>query len=400
MQTKSFRDLVFRALNALKKNIILLLCIIIAFSAVGAVYGLTRTQKYSATELATYKAKIIEGQDNPYDYTATKVYLDTVKEFFVSGNVLARADAYYEDYLSKRETYPSVKEYSEYIYENYEKTYTYQEMYLNQGAFIGKEIYFDVALHVGNGTGYDVINRKVIGVFQGFEIMQENMQGTLVPGLFAECLKIKHIVDTEQEVVLRCQYKFDGANKTYRDVISDNRFKDYYNDTYNYVYATDFTFRENVVEVQTDKKHFSSSNINISASKGEDEDISFAMGVTYTDLDPQVATDKAKILVLALDVESKTCVPNSNIATNVSDYLAEFKYFGVKVSLNDWDTLSVVETVNIKKIILTFVLLGVVISLVAVFVVCILDRTVRDKVELESLVGASCLATIEDAGGK
>lgn len=398
MQNTSFKKTVVNILRALKKNLILLLSIIIGFSAVGVVVGLTIDQRYTATQMATFKAGIVEDEENPYDYTATKVYLDTVKDFFKSGNVLKRANAYYDEFDKNRDKFASVDEYSNYIYETYEKSYKYDEIKARQSEFTGKEIYFDVVLHVGNGTGYELMNRKVIGIFERFETKTEVKNGVSAPGnLKVECLVISHVVDQSVNEVLRCGYVLDGSAITYNELVKITEYKDFYADTSNYVYATNFKFRENVATVESDADHYQLENVKITGSSGVDDTISFAIGVGYSDADSKVAVEKARILIMALDIESKTCVPNSNEASTVSDYLAEFKYFGVKISLADWGTWQIEKEVSVLKIILMFVGIGVLISLLAVYLVTVISKTESEQVKVEEPKTES--ETKSDKGG-
>ncbi len=410
MQIKSFRDFIARIFIALKRSALIMLCIIAAFAAFGVIYANSKQQTWTATERAIFKATTTEGQEKPYDYTASKIYLDTVKGFFKSGNVLARADAYYEDYINNKDKFATVKDYSTALYNTYEKSYSYDEFCENQSDFIGKEIYFDIILHNGTGKDYEYTtnNRKITGIFKGIEREDETRLGNVVDAgvLQVDCIVLQHVaVDSEIRIRgLNYYYKPTGSvtaeKKTYKEI--EKLYPNKYKDTEGYAYATNFTFRESAVAVSTEAKHFSAGNIGISSSSD-----SLALNISYTDVDATTAKEKSQILILALDVESRTVTPKSvsvdginddTYFNNVESFFAEFKYFGVKVSLTDWGELGATANLNRNSYIKKYLILGVVCAIVAAFAVALFDRTVKSKEELEEIIGVNCFV-IKDTRG-
>ena len=72
----------------------------------------------------------------------------------------------------------------------------------------------------------------------------------------------------------------------------------------------------------------------------------------------------------------------------------EYRYFGAKLSVSDLGYVGTTRNFSrITNVVISFVI-GVVIALVLAYVCSLFDRTIKNKEELENLVGASILAVI------
>ena len=143
-------------------------------------------------------------------------------------------------------------------------------------------------------------------------------------------------------------------------------------------------------------KRIVSSNVLVESKKqtdDEDNASKFSFSISYTDPDRNVAIDKVKILVLAVDMESKETV--------IVDNVSERKYFdGINNEIMDFGTEKVVSDVSKPKIIIVSVLIGIILSFVAIYMITVLDNTVKTKEELEEIVGVDTLSFIDYQGGK
>ena len=250
---------------AIKRNIVLMLAIIIACTAVGLTYSLLQKPNYTASEKVVYRAKNVAedgiGDNTTNNVNAMAAFVDTIVDFCDEGVVIDRANEYYKNYRNIQAS---------------DSDYT-------------------VDKHI-------------------------------------ESLKAM-----------------------------DNYAGQYNGDVY-YITA------ENVSIAYTAKTN----------------DMRFSFSVKYTDKDASVAVDKVKILVYALDAESKAVGSNG-----------ENKYFdGIQNEILDFDTESVSTSMSKKFIVLVAFVLGVVIACVVVYVKMILDRTVSTKDDLQELTGADVLAQV------
>ncbi|MDY6367138.1 MAG: hypothetical protein SPL13_01275 [Clostridia bacterium] len=87
-------ELLNRAFVAIKRNIILVLAIILIFAAGGFVMANLRKPLYTASERVSYQA----GSDDASDVTSA--YFQTVVGFCSSGSVIDRANFYYDYYVN------------------------------------------------------------------------------------------------------------------------------------------------------------------------------------------------------------------------------------------------------------------------------------------------------------
>lgn len=138
---------------------------------------------------------------------------------------------------------------------------------------------------------------------------------------------------------------------------------------------------------RVNKKHIASGNISVSASPSDSQTVSYMVGVNYKDASPSLAKDKVKILLCAIEKEA-----------NLTNELGQKRYFGVNVSVKDYEFKGVSSDWSKSRIIIIAFVVSIVVAVLAVYVVNLMDRTLRDKDELERLTGCDLLAYIESTG--
>lgn len=256
---------------AAKRFWVLILAIVVAFTACGLAYSYIRKPNYTATEKIVYKAQNTFEDATAYHINAMDAFVDTIVDFCDEDVVTDRANFYYS-------------------------------MYLNQKA---KE----------------------------------------------------------------------GAGFTVADYIASERE----NDTYD---------RQ---EIKTER--ILKSNIEVEVTpEEEDNGAKFSFSVKYTDKDRTAAIEKLKILVFAIDMESRVTVVTDNKTVN--------KYFtGINNEIMDFGTEEVSSDLSKFRIILVAFILGVLAACATVYAIYLFDNTVKTKEELEQLTGASSLSYISRQGG-
>ena len=140
------------------------------------------------------------------------------------------------------------------------------------------------------------------------------------------------------------------------------------------------------------ERYIKSSDVTIYSSTDKDADISFGYVIGCKDIKREQSIIKVKLYTLAIDAEVK----EKDAQTN------EYKYFGIKIDFDDYGLIgNPVVDISRTKIVMVAGIIGIVASLICVYLSYILNRTVREKEELEMLTGVSVLAFIADnEGGK
>lgn len=140
-------------------------------------------------------------------------------------------------------------------------------------------------------------------------------------------------------------------------------------------------------------KYIVKQNIEVEAVLDVAETVEYSFVVKYTDADKEAAEDKVKLLVLAADLES-----NEKIVIDNVEY---YKYFdGVESKFRDYDWIKTESSISKSRTLILFAVIGAVIAAAVVYVKTITDKTVKEKAELEQLVGQDVLAIIEKTGDK
>ena len=135
------------------------------------------------------------------------------------------------------------------------------------------------------------------------------------------------------------------------------------------------------------------SNIEVEITPAEEENgAKFSFSVKYTDKNQVAAWEKLKILVFAIDMESRVTTVTNNETVN--------KYFtGINNEIMDYGTESITSDLSRFRIVLVAFILGVLAACATVYAIYLLDNTVKTKEELEELTGASSLSYISRQEG-
>lgn len=167
------------------------------------------------------------------------------------------------------------------------------------------------------------------------------------------------------------------------------------NDYIKEIRRTDPYDAETFVPIKED--HIVKQNISVDAEIDITETVKYYFMVNYTDVNANDARDKVRLLILAADLES-----NEKVTINNKE---SYKYFdGVNGRYREYNPedvpLPIKSDVSKKKTLLLSAVLGLAIALVVVYVKTATDNTIKEKEELEQLVGADVLAVIEKTEGK
>lgn len=193
-----------------------------------------------------------------------------------------------------------------------------------------------------------------------------------------------------QDVVLdRANFYYDAYNKA-----TDKNF-DSVNDLHEYLanFVAGIRTNDTYTGSYDGVEYIKAKDVSVSASSATDQNVSFNMVVKCNDLDIIESIAKVKILTLAIDLESK--VPSEQGS------FGDYKYFGAYVTLEDYGFVKYESDMSKTKIVIIAFILGVVVALVTVYLMYLLNRSVREKEELEALTDTSVLAFISNTeGGK
>ena len=89
-------------LYVLKRNLILMLVIVILVTACGTVFAVVRNPDYTASYHVSFSAKSKTSNETTSNYNATSAYVDTIVDFCTQGNVVDRANYYYKEWLDAK----------------------------------------------------------------------------------------------------------------------------------------------------------------------------------------------------------------------------------------------------------------------------------------------------------
>lgn len=170
----------------------------------------------------------------------------------------------------------------------------------------------------------------------------------------------------DEGVVLDC------ADKIYSDYLSSGLTIDDYISSFNGTAGLE----ESAV------KYFNKSDITAKELANFDEEIpSFVITLSIKSSSLTASQVKLRVLALAISVEAKEAFGG------VTTYLTE--------TVDKTADIQVTKNTSTKKLIMVFLILGIMISLFVVYLIFILDRTVKDKDTFEEITGSNLIAYIE-----
>ena len=141
----------------------------------------------------------------------------------------------------------------------------------------------------------------------------------------------------------------------------------------------------------TNRGYITRENVYVSASVETDNVGEYAFSMGYTDGNEKDAIIKAKLYRLAFEREIQPETGKSGV-----------KYFdGVIINIIDLESSGVTSDVSKVKFAVIGLIIGVVLSAIAVYIINVTDTTVKTKEELEEITDSTVLAYINDQeGGK
>ena len=146
--------------------------------------------------------------------------------------------------------------------------------------------------------------------------------------------------------------------------------------------AEDFTYYTTEKISQT--KYIEQGRTSVSATSSTADPV-YVINIRYTDANSTASTDKVRILLCAAKLEVNSKNENGNS-----------KYFGVNITLENYGSLGIASDWSKTRIISVALVMGVIVALLAVYLINLSDRTVKEKKDIESITGVSLLAFIED----
>ena len=178
---------------------------------------------------------------------------------------------------------------------------------------------------------------------------------------------IHTVVDfCDEGVVLDC------ADKIYNDYLSSELTID--------EYISAFNGAEGLEE--TTVKYFSKSAITAKQMANIEEEVpSFVISLSITGASPAEAKARLRVLALAIGIETEDAFGG------VTTYLTE--------TIDKTADIPVSKNTSTKKLLAVFMILGLMISLFVVYLIFVLDRTIKDKDTFEEITGSNLIAYIE-----
>ena len=137
------------------------------------------------------------------------------------------------------------------------------------------------------------------------------------------------------------------------------------------------------VEKRVQNKHIYASGISIDTLNSVNNE-NYELIVGYKDSDIERAKAKVKILIFAVEQEANAKTP-----------AGKFKYFSVKITIEDMKLIGVTGDWAIYKVLFVSGILGLIASAIFVYTKESFNLTIRDVKDLEEITGLNNLARIE-----
>ncbi len=395
---KTGQALIKKIIAALKKYWFFLLIGLVCGASIGGILSTREVPTYTAYETVDYTAKnIAETSENAASHvTGARTYITTVVEFARQGCVGDRANFYYDEFLSSGKTI------EEFLFEHdnerkTRETYTFDQ--LASGEMLGG--LYDV-FYNASSDGVNFYRSFYTGRLYAFD----NQKVTFKNGNTEFSIFKDSYVTSQKSDVYRDEFTYDEIV-----CVKDRNVKVYYyegNSNLNPKTVTGkiISFSEESITVKKqdeseiiiarDKyktgKLVASTNIYASGimlnySARTD---SFIFDVSYTDTNKNAVANKVKIAILAINDEAHVY---KNVTTGGTS--VQYKYFKViRINIDDMSLRYIKTNDGRRAMILRAGLIGLVAGAVVIYVLSVMDRTVKSKEELEEITGVSLLTYI------
>lgn len=414
----------------LKKNIILLLAVIFAVIAIGTTYAYVRKPNYIATEKLFFRMG-----DSAYiadDINTMSAYKSTVQSFANQGKVVDRANYYatkYYEFFSKGDDKIDLETFIQMV----------DSLEGQINSFSNEKKLWEEIQAIATTLQENHVSSSIDGVRDKLLAQRLILYGCtfLMQRIRLEEVEIQKLADGEKKALL--QNSVDNCKKSlstllkkdpnlitsevYLNVIYDARHYDMQNlvivddETYSSAFATTFldkndeshgailkqAYKDRITEIEDSIENLQTSDqgkilyydINkpeIKAMAGKQEYIqaseiginsteqdekTFVFSVSYNDEEETLAKEKVKLLVLAFDIESS------------------YFFTAKNTTIDDLGLISCSVDISTKIIILISSAIGIVVALITVYLVYVLDKTIKTKEEAEKIAECIVLACIE-----
>lgn len=399
--------------GALKKNWILILVIIILFACMGVMYTRMQNSVYTAREKVFYTARnIVVDNDNSAEHVnAARAYIDTVADFCNEENSVKRADYMYGRFLAEKELNPDLtaNDFLDKIKEENRK-YTYNEL----TAFIGSNVDVDVFYTVSVEENKRMVdktfsfNGKIVELFDQEFVLQNPVASLTVKKSDFLYAKITESYKSEYAFYDLSKVKIGQTVKvfTYEDaqhvkpieLVGEFQNYDDYSCTVKVDGVSRRILRENFKKLTVIlPSYFYAGSISVDYEKtASSGDENFIFTINYTDVTPELAMEKVKFIISAIDYETKLYATNYYAPAE-----AKFIFFkNVEVSIVDAGYSGYSSSVSFIKNMVVFLAIGVLVGVLSAYLKELFDNTVKTKEDLEHITGVKMLSAIPVGEGK
>lgn len=385
-EKNGFQELLY----VLKKNILLILIVTVVATAIGGVFATFRKPDYIAEEQVLYRMG--DGSDVASDINTMNAYKDTIMDFCDNGVVVDRANFYFYHYVKEGyELDAFIKEVK--VLEKELKSYQDEIDVLQKLVLKIDDL---IKLTASSTTVDSLIFQAEIekaALCQQVLIIEHirelNVQLNATTDL-GQANAIKEEISVYEEYLIQSKRNNQHISSVaerlpWPDIALNDRDKQkaYVNDR--------ITALENSIDDlrNTSRLYYSvdkqeriteyvvASRIGVNEYASADSDQTFDFGVTYLDNTEKTAKEKVKILVLAFDVESS------------------YFFTDLHTTIEDMGPLPCRVDIEKGTIVLIAFAVGLVLSLLIVYLIQLFDKTVKSKEQVETITGYPVLACIE-----
>lgn len=402
-------------LYVLKKNLILLLAVIFVVTAAGGVYAFLRKPSYVATEKLLFRMG-----DSAYiadDINTMGAYKSTVQSFANQGKVVDRANyyatKYYEffkvgehkvtleqfidaveslegqikSYENEKEIWEEIKEISTTLHENHisnsidgvKDTLEAQKQILYGCAFLMQQIrYEQTLLEMPGQTDAEI---------KAIKTSLDKNKKSLSTLLKKEALLISEEVfrlvmkdirdkdpDFAQTFLDQTNYETLQASHQARIDEIDDEISTFQTEGFGQILFYDVNDPD-IKAVAGQEPYISANAIGINHTDQDEK--SFVFSISYTEDKEDLAKEKVKLLTLAFNIESS------------------YFFTAKNTSIDDLGLVSCNVDMAKSTIILIAFAIGVLLGAITVYLVYVLDKTIKTKEEAERIAECAVLACIE-----
>ena len=382
-------------LNVLKKNILLILIITIVVTAIGGVYATLRKPEYIAEEQVLYSMG--DRSDVPSDINTMNAYKETIMDFCDTGVVVDRANYYFFQYIK------------EYVDKGYNLDQFIQEVQAKEGKLQSYQNEIDTLVAL-KGKINDLIKLTApdatkieslifqteieksallqqVLIIRQLRALNDQYNSATVPAEKENLLRQIDTYQTYLKLSKRSQEHISavGTKLNWPIEVDVDREKQitFINQSIVAVEgeltalraSTSLYYDKDAQTRITD--YIQAERIGVNEYSNATDEQTFDFGITYLDNTQETAIEKVKILVLAYGIESS------------------YFFVDLKTTIEDMGPLPCRVDIEKSTIIIVAFVVGLALSLLIVYLIQVLDKTVKSKEEVEELTGHAVLACIE-----